>query len=144
MHTCVLSRFSHVRLVVTPWAVALHAPLSMGFSRQGYWNGLPCPPPGDLPDPGIDPVSLRSPALAGGFFTTSATWEADKYINDKMIVACKKWQMPQISSKSCGNLMRKRLLPRGARKASWRRGGLIIGVESRVCVCQAMRTERCF
>jgi len=55
---------------VTPWAIALHTPLSMGFSRQGYWNGLPCPPAGDLPDPGIDPVS---PALAGGFFTTSAT-----------------------------------------------------------------------
>ena len=80
MHTCVLSRFSHVRLVVTPWAVALHAPLSMGFSRQGYWNGLPCPPPGDLPDPGIDPVSLRSPALAGGFFTTSATWEVPSQV----------------------------------------------------------------
>ena len=48
----------------------------MGFSRQEYWGGLPCPPPGDLPNPGIEPVSLKSPALAGGFFTTSATWEA--------------------------------------------------------------------
>ena len=48
---------------------------SMGFSRQEYWIGLPCPPPGDLPDPGIKPASLTSPALAGGFFTTSATWE---------------------------------------------------------------------
>ena len=48
----------------------------MGFSRQGHWSGLPAPPPGDLPDPGIEPVSLMSPALAGGFFTTSATWEA--------------------------------------------------------------------
>ena len=47
----------------------------MGFSRQEYWGGLPCPPPGDLPDPGIKPESLMSPALAGGFFTTSATWE---------------------------------------------------------------------
>ena len=45
-------------------------PGSMGFSRQEYWSGLPCPPPGDLPDPGIKPASLRSPALAGGFFTT--------------------------------------------------------------------------
>ena len=49
----------------------------MGFSRQEYWSGLPCPPPGDLPDPGIEPVCLTSPALAGRFFTTSATyWEA--------------------------------------------------------------------
>ena len=47
----------------------------MGFSKQGYWIGLPCPPPGDLPDPGIEPASLRSPALASEFaFTTSATW----------------------------------------------------------------------
>ena len=50
--------------------------LSMGFSRQEYWSGLPCPPPGDLPDPGIEPKSLRSPALAGKLFATSATWEA--------------------------------------------------------------------
>ena len=50
-------------------------PLSMGFSRQEYWSGLPCPPPGDLPNPGIEPVSLMCPSLAGRFFTTSATWE---------------------------------------------------------------------
>ena len=56
--------------------VALQAPVSMGFSRQEYWSGLPFPPPGDLPDPGIKPMTLMSPALAGGFFTTSATWEA--------------------------------------------------------------------
>ena len=48
----------------------------MGFSRQEYWRGLPFPPPGDLPYPGIEPKSLTSPALAGGFFTTRATWEA--------------------------------------------------------------------
>ena len=47
----------------------------MGFSRREYWSGLSWPPPGDLPDPGTEPVSLTSPALAGGFFTTSATWE---------------------------------------------------------------------
>ena len=56
-----------------PWTVAHEAPLSMGFSRQEYWSGLPCPPPGDLPDPGTERVSLMSPALAGRFFTTSAT-----------------------------------------------------------------------
>jgi len=47
----------------------------MGFARQEYWNGLPCPPPGDLPDPGIKPKSLTSPAMAGRFFSTSATQE---------------------------------------------------------------------
>ena len=51
----------------TPWTVALPAPLSLEFPRQKYWNGLPFPPPGDLPDPGIKPKSL---ALTGGFFTT--------------------------------------------------------------------------
>ena len=72
---CVLSRFSRGRLFVIPWTVACQAPLSMGFSRQEYWSGLPCPPPGDLPHPGIEPA-FKSPGLAGGFFTTSATWEA--------------------------------------------------------------------
>ena len=48
----------------------------MGFSREEYWSGLPCPPPGDLPDPGIEPKSLASPALAVGFFTTSISSEA--------------------------------------------------------------------
>ena len=57
-------------------SVALQAPLSMGFSRKEYWNGLPCPPPGDLRDPGIEPTSLTSPALTGVFFTASASWEA--------------------------------------------------------------------
>ena len=74
--SCMLSRFSHVRLCATPWTVAHQAPLPMGFSRQEYWSGLPCPLPGDLPDPGIKPMSLMFPALAGGFFTTSTTWEA--------------------------------------------------------------------
>ena len=58
------------------WTVALQAPLSMRFSRQEYWNGLLCPPPDDLNNPGIKLVSLMSPALAGRCFTTSATWEA--------------------------------------------------------------------
>ena len=60
----------------TPWTEARLAPLSTGFSRQEYWSGLPCPPPGDLSDPGIEPASLASSALADGFFTTSTTWEA--------------------------------------------------------------------
>ena len=55
-----LSHFSHVQLFVTPWTVARQVPLSMGFSRQEHWSGLPFPSPGDLPDPGVEP---RSPAL---------------------------------------------------------------------------------
>ena len=55
--------------------VARQAPLSVGFPRQEYWSGLPFPPPGDLFDQGIEPASLLSPALAGGFFTTRATWK---------------------------------------------------------------------
>ena len=73
---CVLSCFSHVQLSAILWTVAHQVPLSMGFFRQEYWNGLPCLPPGDLPDPGIEPTSFMSPALAGRFFTISATWEA--------------------------------------------------------------------
>ena len=71
-----LNRFSRVQLFETPWTVARQAPLSMGFSRQEYWNGLPCPPSGGLPYTGIKPMSLTSPSLAGRFFTTSTTWEA--------------------------------------------------------------------
>ena len=65
---CVLSHFSHVWLFATLWTVAHQAALSMGFSRQEYYSRLPCPPPGDLPHPGIEPTSLTSPALAGWFW----------------------------------------------------------------------------
>ena len=61
----------------------------MGFSRQEYWSGLPYPPPGDLPEPGIEPTSLASPTLAGGFFTTCATWEAHLHIHDHRYFECK-------------------------------------------------------
>ena len=57
---CIISHFSCVRLCATLWTIAHQAPLSMGFSRQEYWSGLPCPPRGDLPDPGIKPTSLVS------------------------------------------------------------------------------------
>ena len=70
-----LCSFSRAQLCMTPWTVAHQAPLSMGFSRQEYWSGVPFLTPGDLPDSGIEPASLVSPALAGGFFTMSATWE---------------------------------------------------------------------
>ena len=72
---CMLSCFNCVPLCVTLWTIACQAPLSMGFSRQGYWSGLPCSPPGDLPNPGIEPTSLTSYGLASRFFTTGATWE---------------------------------------------------------------------
>ena len=62
---------------LTLWTVAHQATLPMGFSRQEYWSGLPCPPPGDLHDLGIEPISLLPPALAGGFFITSTTWGAN-------------------------------------------------------------------
>ena len=73
---CACCHFSRVRLFVALWTVAHQAPLSMGFSRQEDWSGVPCPPPGDLPKAGIEPPPLTSPALAGSFFTTSTTWEA--------------------------------------------------------------------
>ena len=58
VYVCVLSHFSYVRLFATPWTIAYQAPLSMGFSRQEYWSGLPCSPPGNLPDPGMKLESL--------------------------------------------------------------------------------------
>ena len=61
-----LSHFSRVQLFVTTWTVARQAPLSMEFSRQEYWSGLPCPPPEDLLNLGIKPVSLTFPALQAG------------------------------------------------------------------------------
>ena len=76
IHFCaVLKSLSCVRLFATLWTIAL---CPWRFSRQESWSGLPCPPPGDLPDPGLSPHLLRPPTLAGGFFTTSATWEAPK------------------------------------------------------------------
>ena len=76
MHACVLSCFSPVRVFATLWTMALQAPLSVTFSRQEYWSRLPGPPPGYLPDPGIKPKCLTSPAFVGGFSTSSTIWEA--------------------------------------------------------------------
>ena len=73
VHACMLSC---VQLFVTRWTVTHQTPPSMGFSRQEYWSGWPCPPPGDLPDPGIELVPPMLPALAGKFSITSATWES--------------------------------------------------------------------
>ena len=72
-HVCVCAQLlKHVQLFETPWTIACQAPLSMEFSRQEYWSGLPFPSPGDLPNPGIEPKSLVSPALVGDLFTTAS------------------------------------------------------------------------
>ena len=70
---CLLSCFSCIRLCTILWTVVHHAPLSIVFSRKEYWRGLACPPPRDVPNPGIELVSLMSPALACGFFTPCTT-----------------------------------------------------------------------
>ena len=74
VHAC--CRFSRVQLFATLWTVAHQAPLSKGFSRQEYWTGLSGPPPGNLPDPGIEPESLMSPTLSDRFFATGTAWGA--------------------------------------------------------------------
>ena len=71
---CMLSLFSRVQLCVTLWTIAHQASLSMGFSKQDYWQGLPCPPAGELPDSGFAPMSLKSPTLAGRLFIISVTF----------------------------------------------------------------------
>ena len=76
-HPCVHAReLSHIQLFATAWTIARQAPLFMEFSRQQYWSGLLFPSPEDPPDLGIELTSLKSPALAVGFSTTSTTWEA--------------------------------------------------------------------
>ena len=87
MYACMLSR---VHLFVTPRTVAHQAPLSMEFPRQEYYSELPFPPPGDLPNPGIQ--SPVAPALAGGFFTTSAAWEAPLNEDDSTYIIRLLWE----------------------------------------------------
>ena len=79
---CVLSCFSRVRLCMTLWSVACQVPLSMGFSRREHCHGLPCPPPGDHPDPGMEPTSLITPAWAGGFFTPAPPGKPSDFCTD--------------------------------------------------------------
>ena len=73
---CAFSVAQSCSTLCSPWAIASQAPLSMAFSKQDFWNGVPFSPPGTLPNPGIKPASLASPALTGKFFTASTTWEA--------------------------------------------------------------------
>ena len=73
----------------TIWTVAHQAPLSTRFSSQEYWSGLLCPPPGNIPNPGVKSASLMSPLLAGWFFTTSATWDAHALVDlDNYCLLC--------------------------------------------------------
>ena len=81
MYASMLNCFSHVQLFLTLMTIACQVPLSMVFRRQEYWSGLPCPPLGDLPNPGIEPTSLRYPALVCRFFITSAPLEVLSYVN---------------------------------------------------------------
>ena len=84
MCVCVLT--SVVSKSAIPWSIAHQAPLTMGLSRQEYWSVLPCPPPGDPPNPGTEPASLMSPASAGMFFNTSTTWEALHLCNRDYVI----------------------------------------------------------
>ena len=115
----VLSHFSRVRVFVTPWTVAHQVPLSLGFSRQEYWRGLPCPPPVGRPDPGIAPPFLMSPALAGRFFTTSDTWKALQLYEVPTIVKFIETESKMLVAKSWGK--------------GRRRSYCLMGTESQFC-----------
>ena len=101
-----LSRFSRVLLFEILWTVAHQAPLSMGFSRQEYWSGLPFPS-GDLPNPGIKPLSPASPALAAGFLTPSATQESHLYIS--IHIAQSRTRLKWLSSSSSSSIYGERV-----------------------------------
>ena len=98
-----LSHFSHVQPFVTPWTVAQQAPLSMGFSRQEYWNGLPCPPAETLPNPGIKPASPTSPALASRFWEKPPGKPQAKQAGQRLLLSrefpCSwLWEYPQLKA----------------------------------------------
>ena len=106
-HTSLLSCFSLVPLFANLWTLAQQALLSLGFSMQENWSGLLFLPPGDLPDPGIELMSLTSPAVAGRFFTTSATsvianiWYSTYYLS--LLKTLWKWKAPSCLSLTEGN-----------------------------------------
>ena len=89
LHACMLSCFSCIWLFVTPWTVAHQALLCMGFSKQKYWSGLPCPPLGDLPDPGIEPASPTTPALQADSFLLGH-WDSLVYLVAQLPPTAKK------------------------------------------------------
>ena len=150
MHSC-------IQLFVTPWTVALQAPLSMGFSRPEYWSGLPCPPPGDLPDPGIKP---GSPVLAGRFFTMShqgspeISLEISKFMNQHSWAARRNTAMIQthfscknLFGRSCtdGDLFYKRCFPQDyvtGKLIQSRPWSFLLLSESLVVTCKFSRLTR--
>ena len=103
---CMLSRFSHAQLFVTLQTVAHQASLSTGFSWQKYWSGLPFPPPGNLPNLGIEGTSLIFPALAGRFLTTSATWEARSSMEIVFTSYEKAVRVPRITLRTASKVLR--------------------------------------
>ena len=90
-HVCMLSHFTRVWLFVTLWTAARQSPLSMGFSRQEYWSGLPFPPPGYLPNPGTQPMSPASPALQADSLPLSH-WGSPNQLIDSIQALSKSWQ----------------------------------------------------
>ena len=88
VHACELICFNHVRFFETLWAVAHQVSLSMGFSRQEYWSGLPCPPPGDLPDPRDRTCISRDSCTAGGFFTTEPPRKPISHVDNSKGAMC--------------------------------------------------------
>ena len=90
---CGLSRFSRVQLFATPWTVACQAPLSMGFSRQEYWSGLPFPSPGDLPNPGSNPHLSRLPHWQVGSLPLAPSGKPRTYVH-LWLIHVDVWQKP--------------------------------------------------
>ena len=97
----VLCRLHNVRLFAILWTAAWQAPLSMGFSRQEHWGGLPWPPSGTLPDPETEPMSLMLPALANGFFITRAPWET--HLSQCFLIKCEACKQHQREACSHSN-----------------------------------------
>ena len=96
IHALVLNRFSYVQFSAAPCTVDHQAPLSVGFSRQECWRGLPCPPPGDLPAPGIEPMSAVSPALQADYFTAKPPVEPTD-IHSSAVYSYQKMKAIQVS-----------------------------------------------
>ena len=113
VYCAVLSCFSHVQLFVTLWTVAHQVPLSMGFSRQEYWSGLPFPSLGDLPDPGIKLAFLMSSSLIDKLFTTSITMEKPMAPHSSTLA----WKIPW--TEEPGRLQSMGLLRVGHDWATW-------------------------
>ena len=113
-----LSRFSSSDSLLTLWTVAHQAPLSMGFSRQEYWSGIPCPPPGDLPNPGIKPRSLTPPASADSSLPLAPlSWLVHN--KNVFLTVLQAGRVPVWSGSSKDSLLGYRLLTSPKRKLCW-------------------------